>query len=431
MSDTSTMVNLLQDDYGPAIRNQLPEELPFLKEFESDTSARWQGRERIEPIKVNRNRGVYASAEGGAPPTAGTQKLEWLRIPCRYNHGSIQITKQLMEAASSDKGSWGRPLKLDMQDLLDSLVQQRGFYIFGTGTGIRALVNGDPGTGTTLTLDSPGAVAGANHGNRFLNVGDHIVAINPLSGLLRAGGTREITDIAAGGTTVTVAAAIDTVWADNDYIVKAYGTDASITIQNTEWQHAQHGMLALFDNGTYVNTYFNLSRTQFPVLQSTVISSVNSLSADVIQRGIDVATQVGGAKLRTHWCHMDTRRAYLTIMEQDRRYTGGELMSPDAGTKAAKGGYNDGIGFGGVPIKTDPHFPYGMWLGHDSRSCVRYVMNEGSWIDDDGAVLVRSTTAVDTFDATYRIFDNFAAHRPNQSFRLDGITTSFVIAHII
>jgi hypothetical protein len=257
------------------------------------------------------------------------------------------------------------------------------------------------------------------------------VAINPASGLLRAGGTREITDIAPGGTTVTVAAAIDSSWADNDYIVKAYGTDASISITNTEWQHAQHGALAHYDNGTYVNTYFNLSRTQFPVLQSTVISSVGSLSADVIQRGIDVATQVGSAKIKSHWVHMDTRRAYLTIMENDRRYTGGELMSPDSGTRAAKGGYNDGITFGGVPIKTDPHVPYGMWFGCDPRSNVRYVMNEGSWIDDDGNVLVRSTTAVDTFNATYRIFDNFACLRPNQSFRLEGITTSFVIAHII
>lgn len=181
-----------------------------------------------------------------------------------------------------------------------------------------------------------------------------------------------------------------------------------------------------------MNEYFGLSRTQFPILQSTDINSVGALSADVIQRAIDVSLQVGNSKVMCHLAHPDTRRAYLTIMELDRRYTGPALRNPDAGTAAAKGSYKDGIAFGEVPIYTDPFCPFGFWFGWDNRSSVRYVMSDGEWADEDGAVLrAVGNTAVDTWEAWYRIYENFANLRPNQSFRLRGINATFAIAHIV
>jgi hypothetical protein len=375
---------------------------------------------------------VYFTAEGGAAPTAGNQQIENLRIPIRYIHGSIRITTQLMKASKSNKGSFARAMQLEMDRLLDDLRIQRLYGIWGDGRAVRALVNGDPGTGTLLTLDAPAGIAGANHGNHFLNVGDYIAFVNPASGALRAGGTRRVTARAAGGTTVTVDAAIDTAVGDNDFVVKAYGSDASIAISNTDWQHAPMGFLGMLDNGTFVNEYFGLSRTQFPILQSTDINSVGALSADVIQRAIDVALQVGNAKIKCHLMHPDTRRAYLTIMELDRRYTGPALRNPDAGTAAAAGSYKDGMSFGETPIYTDPFCPFGFWFGWDNRSSVRYVMSDGEWADEDGAVLrAVGNTAVDTWEAWYRIYENFANLRPNQSFRLRGVNTTFSIAHIV
>jgi hypothetical protein len=109
---------------------------------------------------------------------------------------------------------------------------------------------------------------------------------------------------------------------------------------------------------------------------------------------------------------------------------GPALRNPDAGTVAFKGGYNSGLAFGEVPIMVDPHCPFGMWFGFDNRSATRFVMSDGEWADEDGAVL-RAATAVDTWDATYRIYENFALLRPNQSFRLRAISTTFVVAHIV
>lgn len=248
-ADLSTMTELLKEDYGVGLKNQLADETPVLDLFEREDNATWEGRVHVEPIHVNRNRGVYFTAEGGAAPTAGNQQIENLRIPIRYIHGSIRITTQLMKASKSNKGSFARAMQLEMDRLLDDLRIQRLYGIWGDGRGVRALVNGDPGTGTIVTLDAPAGVAGANHGNRFLNVGDQIAFIDPASGLLRAGGTRRVTARAVGGTTVTVDAALDAAVGDNDFVVKAYGSDASLVITNTDWQHAPMGFLGMLDNG--------------------------------------------------------------------------------------------------------------------------------------------------------------------------------------
>ena len=171
-------------------------------------------------------------------------------------------------------------------------------------------------------------------------------------------------------------------------------------------------------------------RTTFPILQSLVIATVGALSADVIQRAIDVAAQVGRGVIKYHIMHPSVRRSYLSIMENDRRYTSEYLLKPDAGTKAAKDPYENMLTFGGTPIEIDHFAPYGEWLGFDNRSATRFIMADGEWADETGAILRAVAGAVDTFDATYRIYENFFLGQPNQSFRLTGISTNIVVVHV-
>jgi hypothetical protein len=429
-ADRDTMVAILKEDYEDAIKNEVNDSTPAVGLFEEQDTKDWVGLEHVVPVRVDRNRGVYATAEGGQPPTAGQQRLEKLRIPMRYAHGSIQITKQLMESSKSSDGAFARAMQLEMDGLVDDLRVQRNFWMWGFGTGIRCLLNGEPGTDTRFEVDSPGGVAGADNGARFLNVGDHVVAINPVTGTLRAGGTREIVGIADDGTYADVATAIDSSWADNDYIVKAYGPDASITIQNTDWNHPFMGILGNIDDGTYRADHFGLSRATFPILQSFVLSNAGALSADLLYRAIHVAYQLGKCKINAHWMHPSVLRAYVRLMESDRRYQGVDLKRPDLGTAAASpNDAKSGMAFGGVDIYIDLDAPYGTWFGFDTRSWVRYVMNSGSWINEDGAILFRLDNAVDTFGAQYRIFDQFVVFNPNQSFRIDGIDTTIAVVH--
>ena len=429
-SNTDTMVGMLKEDYEPAIKNELNDSCYGVQLFEESDTSDWVGLEHVVSVRVDRNRGVYATAEGGQPPVAGHQRLEKMRIPIRYAHGSIQITKQIMEASKNSDGAFARAMQLEMDGLVDDLKVQRNFWLWGFGLGVRALLNGEPGTDSRAEVDSPGGVAGADNGARFLNVGDHVVAINPTTGAIRAGGTREVTAIDEGGTYFDVAAAIDSAWADNDYVVKAYGTDASITVSNTDFSHPFMGILGNIDDGTYRVDHFGLSRNTFPILQSFVVASAGALSADLLYRAIHVAYQQGKGRVSQHWMHPATLRAYIRLMELDRRYQGADLKRPDLGTAAAKPSEaKSGLDFGGVPIYMDFDAPYGIWFGLDNRSWTRYVMNPGSWIDEDGATLFRVDGAIDTFGAQYRIYEQFCVFNPNQSFRIDGIDTTVAVVH--
>ncbi len=431
MANTSTLDALLKDDYGPALWSQLNDETPMVDMFERDDQATWEGRQHIEPILVERNRGAYATAEGGAPPQAGRQTVENYRIPMRYLHGAIQVTAQLMKATKSNKGAFVRGMRLEMERLLDDLRVLRNFYMWGDGRGIRAFLDAGTSNGTTLDVDSPGGIQGDVNGGRFLNVGDEIAVVNPATGQLRETSTNTVTAISSDGQTVSLDG--DNTWASlatNDFVVKAFGNDPTLAVQDTEFNHAPMGMSGMVDDGTLVNSYFGLSRTTFPILQSLIISSVGALSADIIQRAIDVVAQLGRGIIKYHIMHPSTRRAYLTLMENDRRYTHEYLLKPDLGTKAAKDGSRGAVTFGGVPIEIDHFAPYGEWFGFDNRSAVRYVMADGEWVDEDGAILSRTAGAVDTFDAIYRIYENFALLQPNQSFKLTGITTNVVVVHV-
>jgi len=425
-ADLSTVADYLKTKFGPSIVTQLNDETKIRSRFFADTGQDWVGDEVSYPVHVDRNRGVMATTEGGNLPTAGQQKLVKYHIPLRYVHGRVQFTGQAIKHSRSNVGAWARTMTLEMERLVDDLRMQFEFYYLGCGTGVRALINVDPGTSTTITVDSPGNVAGATHGNRFINPGDYVAFISPL-GALRSGGTRLVSAVSSDGTSFTITAACNSTVADNDFVVKAYGSDASLTIDNTEYMHPPMGLLGMLDDGTYVSNWHGISRDTYPIMRTPVIAQTGAVSYDIIQRGLDLAEQVGAAQINELWMHHSVRRAFLQLQYADRRYTGGDLRSPDLGTKAAKQGT---ITYGGISLETATMCPYGTIFGPDTRQMIRYVNTPGEWMDDDGNVLSR-VSGLDAFEGTYRVFENAHYERPNAGARWDNVDATVVIAHII
>jgi len=413
---------------GPVLTSELNNECPAMDWFEKVDDVKWQGKIHVEPIHLNRNRGSYWTAEGGAPPTAGNQVLEHLRIPVRHFHGACRFTVQAIKASQSDKGAFARLMRLEMDNIINDMRVNRNFALWGDGRGIRAFVAGTTAT-TTLEVDSPGGIAGADHGTRFLNVGDHICFVTPATGALSGTLTFRIDAVNSDGTDVTLDA-IPGVEDDNDWIVKAYGPDATLDINDTDFQHAAMGIRGIVDAGAVVNGYFGLSRATYPILQAYVLTTAGALSADLVQRSIDTVGSVGQGKTQFHAMSYDTRRALLAIMENDRRYSHEYLMKPDAGTKIA-GDYKATLTFGGVPVKCDHFAPFGEWYGIDNRSWRRATLCDGEWADETGAVLTQVAGAVDTYEALYRIYENYYALKPNQSFAIRGITSNVIVAQVV
>lgn len=423
-SDLTQWDPLLKDDYAPAIVNQLQEENNILKFMESEApDDTWVGRKKIIPIKIGRNYSGGSIAAGGRLPQAGRSAYKDFEVPMRNTYGRVGFERNVILQSRNKKGSWQQVIPTEMEALTEALSFHRNRVCWGYGSGILALVNGAQTADTTIEVDAPGNVAGSVMGNRYLygdSTSGMFVAFLDASNNVQ--GTATITAVAAAGTSVTVDTAITC--DDNAKIVIAQS--ATQNSYNLE----PEGFLAGIDDGTYVTTYHGLSRSTYPMLQSYIATSVGALSLDAIQQPIDAVSIRVGAAIDFFGCEHAVRRAYLALLETDRRYTGADLMSPDGGTKAAKKPTGKNITYGDIPLVVDRDAPYRMLFGVNKGSWTRYVEDEGSWADDEGHVL-KWVPEYDQYTAFFSIFENFHNQTPNKNFRMEAIDVTQLVVHSV
>lgn len=417
---------VLKIDYEKGIVDSLNDEQPLLAEIQKDSES-WTGQKVQFPVRLKRNYSAAATTEGYRYHTPGRQQYDDWEIPCKYAHGSIRLTAQVINASLKSKGAFARALGSEIDGLVEDMANYRGRAVWGFGKGVLCLVNGDPGTGTTITVDAPHGVAGSVNGARFIQPGMFVAFVNPSGGAIRAGGARTVTTIAADGTSFDISAACDAAVGDNDYVVIAMQSDTS-DVNETTYDREIMGMLGLVDTTTYVSTLHAIDRSSSPgnYLQSVAIASVGALSADVMQRALDTVHQKARGKTDAIWCEHAVRRAYQVMLENDRRYMSASLVRPDGGTAAAKG---KDLDFGGIPIKTDKDAPYGMMFGMQYDTFTHWTLTEGQWADDHGSIL-RFVDGYDAYEAVYRVFDNVGCEAPQRNWKLSGITNNAVVVHL-
>src|SRR3990167_3507629 len=419
---------MLKEFYEPNTISQIENKTRILKSFGESDAPTVDGRRVVYPLHIGRNTGVQSSPEGGRLPDAGRQNHVDVHIPLRKTVGRINITKDVIDASRSNRGSFKRAMATEQGGLVRDISDYRNEMLCGYGTGQVATVLATGSSGTThtgLTFDTPGGFTGTVNANRFIQEGQ-------VYSLIRAGaivaGTLTCTAVTQSGAYDTAdftSAATLTPTAD-DILVRHAVSSATPAIGDSDWQQPIMGLFGLVDDGTYVNTLHGINRTTYPVFRSFVLSAVGALSLDALQRAFDAAEMKGQGNITEMWCDHGTRRAYLTLLESDRRYTSEKLMNTDGGTKAVKG---SDVMFGGVPFKTERDFPYGFVVGADTETMQRYVNVRGQWEDEDGRILDRSANTHD-FTALWYMKDNFHIERPNSCFRMDGITTTQLAIHI-
>ncbi len=425
---------VLKEVYGPRVEEQLNQKNPLSEYIDENDSMDWTGREAVFPIHVGRNQGVGAAAEGDPLPAAGQQSHATVKIQAKYNYGRIELTGQVIKASLQSKGAFTRAMESEIAGLVKDLANERERQNFSAGNGVLALINTDQTstTNTTFLIDSPYGVSPTTNGARFIERGAYYAVINASSGTVEGTFTCGNTISSTGGYIVASAVSAGVTFSDNSYIVRnkqvaGIVTDGSKNSYNKETM----GLLGLIDDGTYANTLSNINRTTYPIFKSYVISNVGALSLDAIQRGIDASDEMGGGDFGTNgvfFTGYDTRREYLKLLQADRRYSGVDLSKPDGGTKRAALKSGGEITYGDRPWKVSKKAPYGTLFGMLKGSITRYINVRGEWADEDERIM-RNVSGYDKWEAFYRIFDNYHMDRPNEGFRLDGITTSPAILH--
>lgn len=424
MADTQALDGIFKELYEDYVSEGVNNKNP-LKDIFKPTDIPYGGREVVWAAHVGRNPGVMATGEGSGLPAAGQQRHIQARATAKKIIGRVELTPEAIADSTKSEFAFVAARKDEMNRLIDDFARREEHYLVGTGNGVLALENGS--TSATFPVDSPGGIANTNFGNRFIQPGMVIAAVNPATGVLRASSPTLVVSCAAAGTTVTLSASM-TNGTDNDYIVQA--ANASVTdILDTSFNQAPMGVMGLIDDGTYVTNYFGIDRTLFPSYASYVKASSGAFSTDLIQQSADVVDQKLNGKTTRLIMHHTIRRLYINAMDADRRYIGANLQKPDGGTAAITQG---DLTLGEVPVTVIRDFPLDVVMGLDETQmdAVRYVSEKGKWVDEDGSILVRQgfgSTAVHKFEAWYYMRYQNVVRNPGMCWRNDTITGGTVI----
>lgn len=418
--NTTSFDAALKDVYLPGIREELNEKTNLLDLFtEGDlTQYEWQGRQLIFALHSSRNyAGVKYVAEGGGLPTAGSQGTKNLKVPIAHLKGRIQLSYEVMRASRSDKGSFVRAMDLEQKGLVNDVARQRNRALAGYGSEILALITTGVSANTQQTIKNPGGVSGTVNPGRFLQPGMVIVVTDPTGVTVRS--TTTATVVSVSGSTLTLDTAIATT--TNDIITLA--TSSLVSTGQGSFNAASMGILGIVDSTTYVTTIFGLDRslTANAFFRSQVMSSVGTVNADTLQRGIDNCEEISGEMIDKFVCHSSVRREIAKLTEADRRYAAGQAQNFDAGTQA--GANKKDLTFNGWSFRTDKDMAYGTLCGVNTSHLYWLPETKGEWADDDGTILLRIAN-VDAYEARFRISENFGSDKGNSHVRYDGLTTN-------
>jgi hypothetical protein len=426
-ANTQTISGLYKTVYEDFVAEQVNNKFPLKGIFKPET-AEYAGQDVVYNAHVSRNISPMWVGEDSAFAGAGVQSSIKVHIGQRKLMARVRLTSEAIVDSMKSVGAWKSARKDEMTRIIDDIARMEEYSLTSDGRGVLALVaDASPNGSVVLGVDAPGGISGADFGNRFFLKGMFVVAVDPTTGNMRTQ-ARKVVDASSDGTTITLDAVCDASWLDNDYLVQA--ANLSVTdILDTSFEHAAWGLEALIDDGTYRNNYFNVPRDRYAAYKAYVKASTGALSEDTLQTVADVQEQILSGETNLMTCHHSVRRLAIKLTQPDRRYSGNNLMAPDAGTTAFTQG---DIPFGGVPIKALRTHALATMFGLDTKGmgAVRYQSDPGGWVDEDGHVLIRvgsGDSARDAFEAWYRKrFQNHLRY-PGKCWRLDGITGQSLI----
>ena len=380
----------LKIDYLPAIREQLNNATILfskIKRNQRDVSGKqWQ-----TTVHYQRTSGIGAGSETGLP-TAGNQAYLNPYGVVKYNRGRIQVSGPVMKASENDTGAMVRALDSEIKGVTRDLKKDVNYQLFNDGTAVRGLVNGDPGTGTTLTVDSPGT--------NYLNDGMLIDILNPSGGAVRTGSSA-ITLTSVNSTTAgTLSAAANAAVADNDQVTRAGATDGAGV------SYEMMGIKGIVDDATYVTTLHNLSRSTYAWWKCSTHSTdsnggtLRDLTLPLMQASVS-AVEKNGGKIGLIVCDHATRDAYAALVVADKRYV--NTMDLDGGWKALE--------FNNVPLVADADCPPNTMFFLDLNHLELMQMSDWDWMDKDGAILSR-VSGSDAYEAVLYLYADLTTDWP-------------------
>ena len=379
----TTADSALKEDYQPAVREQLNNEIKILTYVEKNTKD-VNGRRAVLSLHVSRNSGIGSRAELGTLPTAGSQGYAEERISLKYHYGRGQISGPLMRASDSDKGAFERALDAETRRIVDDLKRDVNRQVWGTSDGIIAqcaLTTSSLQVNLAHTTGSGASVSASDVQFRQLEVGMLVDIGTVAAPTMKTSGNA----IVRTGGSGTAAAPY---WIELTSVATTTGTDYIFRSGNggsSSNQKEVTGLQTIVDSaGTLFNinpdTYSSWKASEFGN-SGTNRQISETLMAQVVQ-DININS---GTWPNLGVCHHGVFRAYANLLLGLKRFND---------TTKLKGGYDAGIPFIGgggsvIPIVPERDCPANSLYFINTDHLTEFMDSDWEFMQEDGAVLSR------------------------------------------
>lgn len=413
----ATASDILKEDYKP-LTEQLNQSFFILQQIEKNTED-IEGRRAFHPIHVSRNSGVGARAENGTLPTAGSQGYTHTNIPVRYLYGRIQVSGPVIAAMKSDKGSFIRAIKSEMDGVTKDLKRDTNRQIWGTSNGVIATCGVTSAANVVVlaatTTQTQMRQLGADGSSLVVDIG---TVATPTS----IASARTVSAVDTVNLTITISGAVVTTTAAAFVFRAGAGGATDNTGIPGDGQLELTGLSTIVGSTAYLHTVTSATYPQWAAgLDSN--SGVNrALSEPLVNKAIMARDVASESHVDLLVANAGVSRAAANLQQSIRRnvdkvdlkagYKGLEWSAPLEGM---------GTGSNTVALVFEKDCPENSLFGISTDSLVQYEMSDWDWMDSDGAVLSR-VSGQDAYEATLYKYTELACSQRNANFKISDIT---------
>lgn len=387
---TSGLAELKNFYQGPIV-DQFNEDVAIWRGTEKGKYP-WSGQQVIRPLKVRRNPGVGAIADGGTLPQVGRQTTVQAIIPPAYNYLRFGITGPMIEASKSDVGSFVRGASFELEEGYNDLKSDCNRQMSWSGSGTLATANAANVATSTVVLAGRESSEPAL---KFIDVGAYLDIVS--GGAVTQSGIT-VNSISSGSASSATATVVF------DQAITCNSGDAFI--RSGSLNNEISGLLTQLDGGT--TTVFSIVRASYVQTQGNVINATSDgtstgtqlpLSINYLQQTEDECERRGGRGVNALYSDYGSRRMYQKLLTADKRYVN---------TVKGDGGFSDEnktyLEFNGKPWVADKDCPQRIFFLPD-KFIERYVLTEMQFADETGSMYIAAAEN-DQLEVRIRFFAN-------------------------
>lgn len=420
-ADLSNLAEILKNVYGDGLTNQFNDEVTTYNLFPK-SDRRPAGNGYIFGIRYARTQSTGGRAESAKLPAPLTGVKDQGKINARYLYGSIRLTGPAIETAKNNVAAFVDGLADEMDDIYQSIINDMNRQAWGDGFGLIGTLSAamTPSTSTTFTgtFDNDRGIQYFQEGMLLdfhvaagtsavtTCCGQRVDSINPVTKVVtfKASGQTYLTDhpnatIAAytnDATEVPISA----------LAVKMGARDAAFLSTDTPTEIT--GMMGLFDDGTLLASFENITVASYPKWKANILSNsaVNrDLSLELLLQACDVTRIRSGKKVSRIYMGLGQRRKYALLLMPDVRFAPTVL----------KGGYETlsfSGGDGTIEMVVDPLCQPNRMFMESGQEIKKYELTPLGWGNLDGSNMNRRA-GYDEWDLFLRLYTNLGVEQRN------------------